>query len=280
LYQLTDETHESHETYERVLAWHWLADDGRMALSAARVQTDTIYSGSEFRGVASRGLLGSERALDSLEHAPGALVCRVEIWSAIARADLEDVTNHAMRQRRVLWMADATRVLNEFACDVAETAPIAERAAGREPDPRSWDAIVVKRRWITGKATNAELEVAWAAAKAGARAAALAAASAATRPAAWAPASAATWATDWDTSRDAALAAALAAARTAVKATANTTASAAAWAAANDAASEVAWNAAWNPSTEASSDAAKSKWNDLLATKLLALAPSAVIDRV
>jgi hypothetical protein len=241
----------SDETHKRVLAWHWLADDGRMARTAERVEAGAIYSlpDSERVAVCRRGLHGSERALDALEHAPGALVCRVEIWGNIDRLDLEDTKKLAGRHRRVLWMADATQALNEFACDVAETALVAERDAGREPDPRSWDAIVVKRRWITGDATRDELQVAWDTARASARAAASAATSAAAWAAAWdaawATSSNAAWATAWDTAWAAAWAAALAAA----------------WAAASD----TAWTAAW------------AQWNELLTAKLLELAPDAAV---
>jgi hypothetical protein len=66
--------------------------------------------------------------------------------------------------------------LHELACKFAEGALLKEREAGREPDPRSWEAIATKRRWIAGDATDADLEAAWAAAWAAARAEAEAAA--------------------------------------------------------------------------------------------------------
>lgn len=49
----------------------------------------------------------------------------------------------------------------------AERALLRERAAGREPDQRSWDAIEIKRQWINGETTDRDLEraksAAWAA---------------------------------------------------------------------------------------------------------------------
>ena len=63
------------------------------------------------------------------------------------------------------------RILHEFACRCAEMD---------DPDPRSINAIAVKRRWIAGEATDEEL--------AAAEAAAWAAARTATRAAAWAAA--------------------------------------------------------------------------------------------
>src|SRR5690606_5004549 len=84
----------------------------------------------------------------------------------------------------VLWMADATRTLHEFGLWCAEQALQRERAAGREPDPRSWKALEVKRRWLAGDAGDDELaaaraaarDAAWDAAVAPARDAAVAAA--------------------------------------------------------------------------------------------------------
>ena len=48
-------------------------------------------------------------------------------------------------------------ILHHFACDCAERALLRERAAGREPDPRSWEAVRIKRRWVEGRATDQEL---------------------------------------------------------------------------------------------------------------------------
>ena len=47
-----------------------------------------------------------------------------------------------------------------LACDCAERALSRERAAGREPDERSWTAIDVARRYARGEATHAELDAA------------------------------------------------------------------------------------------------------------------------
>ncbi len=89
-------------------------------------------------------------------------------------------------------------ILGRFACDCAQRALERERAAGREPDPRSWEAVGVARRYAYGKATQAELEAAWAAASAAKDAAASAAwaAASAARAAAWAAWAAASAARD------------------------------------------------------------------------------------
>ena len=47
--------------------------------------------------------------------------------------------------------------LHEIACRFAEKALAYERVAGREPDPRSFAAIVAKRSWLAGKLDSAGL---------------------------------------------------------------------------------------------------------------------------
>ena len=59
--------------------------------------------------------------------------------------------------RTVIAMADATRVLHEFACWCAERVLRRCWEAGQESDPRYWKAIEVKRAWLAGKATDEEL---------------------------------------------------------------------------------------------------------------------------
>ena len=61
--------------------------------------------------------------------------------------------------------------LHELACVYAERPLDRERAAGREPDLRSWEAIRIKRAWLAGQATDEELNTAEAAAWTAARAA-------------------------------------------------------------------------------------------------------------
>jgi hypothetical protein len=92
------------------------------------------------------------------------------------------------------------RVLRLCACFAARSALNAERAAGREPDARSWAAAEVAERFARGQATETELTAARGAAWAAARGATVAweaawdAALAAGRAATWY----ATWNANWD----------------------------------------------------------------------------------
>ena len=104
-------------------------------------------------------------------------------------------------------------VLHEFACRCAERA----LTNAKVTDERSWTAIKVKRLWLKGEATDAELAAAWAAAGA----AAWDAARAAAWDAAWYAARTAAWAAAWDAARAAAWDAAGGAARDAADAVAD-----------------------------------------------------------
>ena len=90
-----------------------------------------------------------------------------------------------------------------WGCDCAERPLLRERAAGREPDPRSWEVVAASRRYAAAKASREELDAArdtaWAAAwDAAAGAAARGAAWAAARGADRAAARSAGWAAGWD----------------------------------------------------------------------------------
>jgi hypothetical protein len=237
------------------LWWHFLSDDGRMAYGKrGLVAVGTTYRIRSTPVLCGRGFHAAARPLDALNYAPGALVCRVRLGGLIVVGD----DKVAAQERTVVWMADATRTLHEFACWAAEWILDRREAAGGTIDPRSRAAVVAKRRWLAGEITDQELaaawDAAWDAARAAARAAAWAAAGAAARAAAWAAAGAAAWAAAGDAAWDAAGAAARAAAGAAARAAAR----AAAWAAAGA--------AAWD------------ELNERLESMLLALAPPAPVE--
>ena len=120
---------------------------------------------------------------DALNYAPGPVACIVEVSDPIAR----DSTKQVSATRTLLAAKDVSKELRCFACDCAERALKRERKAGREPDERSWKAIIVARRYANGEATLAELNAAaYAAANANANAVAYAAAKVANANAAYA----------------------------------------------------------------------------------------------
>ena len=164
------------------------------------------------------GLHASRQVLDALRYALGPILACVRLSGTITEGD----DKLAATARETVWLGDVSAILHRFACDVAERALLAERAAGREPDPRSWAAITVKKRWLNGEASDAELseacDAAWDAA--------WDAENSAWGVAAWAAKNAA-WAAAW-------------AAENAAWAAARATAEAVARAAEN-----AAWDAAW-----------------------------------
>ena len=175
------------------------------------------------------GLHMSVRAIDALTHAPGAMVARVRISGEVVAHGNDKWA--ASRREMLTDYVDATRVLHEFGCWCATNAMDVCEARGVAVDPRSRNAVVVKRRWLDGKATAEDL--------AAARAALRDAAWPAARDAAWAAARAAAWAA----ARDAARAAAMDATRD------------------GDAA---AWDAAWDPAWAAARDAQNTELERML----------------
>ena len=224
-------------------AWHFLPEDRRLRWGSKEVvEAGRTYRAEGRLALCENGMHASVRAIDALGYAPGPIVCRVELLGEI----IKDTDKAVARERHVLWMGDATLLLHEFALVCAEEALDATEARGLVVDPRSRTALAVKRRWLVGEVTDAELTAAQAAAWA---------AEAATRDAAWAAAASA---------RDAA--------RAAADATRDA-AWAAAWAAAR-AAEDAAWAAARAAAQAAARDAAWAAQNVVLETMLESLAPS------
>ena len=131
---------------------------------------------------------------DALSYAPGPVACIVEVSDPINKDDTKQVS----ATRKLLAAKDVSKELRLFACDCAEQALKRERKAGREPDERSWKAIIVSRLYANGEANLQELAAAGDAAWDAARAAAGDAAGAAAWAAAWDAARAAAWAAAWD----------------------------------------------------------------------------------
>src|SRR3990167_4497527 len=150
-----------------ILAWHFVPDDGRLAHDKQRLKVKVGYTYSVPPPIVPCvwGLHGSADPLDAVKYANGALVCRVRLWGSVVAHNGDKI---AAQHRDVLAMAHATRTIHLFAIECARRALIRERKAGREPDKRSWKALLVKRQWLDGRATDEELAAAWAAARAAA----------------------------------------------------------------------------------------------------------------
>lgn len=139
------------------VGWHFLCEDRRLQFDPCTpVEVGQKIVVEPPIKMCKRGLHASKNALDALGYAPGPIVCRVRLSGQI----IKDNDKAVATERTVLKMGDATKVLYEFACWSAEQALIREREAGREPDPRSWKAIEVRREWLNDQATDQDLIIA------------------------------------------------------------------------------------------------------------------------
>src|SRR3990167_5036938 len=168
---------------KQLTGWHFLPGDKRLRYGTKEIVR--IGKTIEVEGplvLCENGLHASRRAIDALiyaPHTPRLYICRVVLSGEIVEGEDKAVAT----RRKVIAMADCTETLHEFACLVAEDA-FMKYGNG---DSRSQKAIDVKREWLKGTATYAQLEAAWAAAWA---------AAGATDAAAWAAAWPTPWATD------------------------------------------------------------------------------------
>ena len=172
-------------------AYHFLKQDMRAGSGKEKPWTvgeeRTVPKPSRI-GLCTYGYHSSPSWRDGLKYAPGPVACIVEVSDPIA----SDGTKQVSATRKLLGAKDVSKEVCLFACDCAERALKRERKAGREPDERSWKAIIVVRRYAIGEATLVELNATYAA-----NAATYAAAAAATyaaNAAAYAAAAAATYA--------------------------------------------------------------------------------------
>lgn len=198
--------------------WHFCAmRDGKPVLPPLVI--GRMYEHTGDLRLRESGFHDSVRIIDALQNASGPYLCRT-----LASGDVLDTDQRCSRYGIAIAGADVTMILHDFATRIAYCALLREREQGREPDTRSWEAVRVKRRWMVGDATDAELRAARVAARPAAWAAARAARDAGWASA-WASARASAWASAWASISDAARASASDAARA--------SAWAAAWAAAN-----------------------------------------------
>ena len=168
-------------------AWHFLAEDCRLRYDDRQlVEPGSVIELPRGRDLVlcEWGLHASKRPIDALKYAPGSVLCRVELSGGV----VHDTDKSVGHRREVLWMADITWELHELACWCAEAA----LRAANVTDERSWNAIRVKRAWMDGEASDADLS----------------AAANAAMNAAWSAAMNATWNAAWNAAGSAAWSAA------------------------------------------------------------------------
>ena len=181
---------------KKITGWHFAASTLRDGSPIPAKGTTLTHSGRVILG--NSGYHASERLIDALFYAHGPFVARVELSGTIVPHGGPTDKYAASERTNTTAYVNVSRELHLFACDEAERALNTLPASG--VDPRSREAIRVKRLWIDDKVTDEELAAAWDAAWA----AAWAAASAAAWHAAWAAASAAASAAAWDAANAAA----------------------------------------------------------------------------
>lgn len=95
------------------LGWHFLATDCRLQYKPRRLVKPgmTLRRDRDKLELCEYGLHWSRRPLDALRYAPGCIVTRVECSGRTIYGD--DQCDSSVR--KVLWMADATETLREFA---------------------------------------------------------------------------------------------------------------------------------------------------------------------
>lgn len=144
-----------------VLAWHFINGDKlRDGNPAAPAGVSERFNGSVVMCLS--GLHASVRPIDALTFAPGSTIRRVEC-TEIAQIAHDKLV---CRERRVLWSADATRTLHEFACWCLTILLDHEGLLGITISPLTRKAIKTKLDWLDGKASEKEMNDAWMAARA------------------------------------------------------------------------------------------------------------------
>ena len=198
-------------------AWHFVNEDMRLCYGDNRkVVIGKTLSHNGPVELCRSGMHGSKRVIDALKYAKSPILTRVEITGGIIEGDDKLVG----RNRKVLWMLDASDILHEFSALVAMEAC---KNAGIT-DERVLSAPKAKIDWLAGKISDAELDAA--------RSAAWSAVSSAVRSAVRSAVSSAVWSAAWSVARSAVWSAAWSAAGSAARSAAWSAAESAAWSAA------------------------------------------------
>lgn len=141
---------------EPVYGWHFLAAPGRLRdrSTSAKPGEYEVYEGK--LEICSGGLHFSRRPLDAVRYAPGSWVRYVECYELGEQWFDKGVC----RVRGVVWEGDASEILHEFACRIAEKVLNRIEMNRGKVAPSSWAVIEAKRRWLRGEITSEELAAA------------------------------------------------------------------------------------------------------------------------
>ena len=134
--------------------WHFIPENRRLRYGDNRlvVAGETLTAKDASISPCQYGMHASSQAIDALNYAAGPVVSLVRLGNDA----LNSGDKYVSSERTAIWIYDASRLLREFACDVAETVLLNERKAGREPDARNFAVISIMRRFIRGEASESE----------------------------------------------------------------------------------------------------------------------------
>jgi len=137
------------------LAWHFRDQDGTTSRLAKPEEVGVRYSVKPPIACCRNGLHGSIRAIDALEYAASAtaIICRT-----YHEGEMDHQSNKiASEHRTVLWQADCTAVLHEFACLCAEQSFEVIKKRGAVVAPEMLACVDAKRKWLRGEISDSEL---------------------------------------------------------------------------------------------------------------------------
>jgi len=136
---------------ETIEAWHFLPSNLKLGYGDNREvkvgETLTVDTPLE---LCKSGLHASFTIRDAMLYQSGPICCKVEIGLDGKQNENKIVSSF----RKVIWMKDCTRILHDFSCLCAERT----LKQNNITNPILWKAIEVKRLWLDGKATDAELD--------------------------------------------------------------------------------------------------------------------------
>ena len=114
--------------------WHFISKDRRMRHEDSQlIEAGKTYKVEGEPALCKHGLHASNRAISALLYAPGPIICRVELGGIVKHEEVKSVAT----ERTVIWMADATDDLRDFA---------------------RWSALQVAHLWDIPQVTRQHLE--------------------------------------------------------------------------------------------------------------------------